>query len=102
MIKTMMTRGLLSGLFAGLLLLTACSSDKCKNVNCQNGGTCDNGTCNCATGYEGTDCSVLSTKKFTGSWAAVDVCATGSYTYSISIAASNVSVTGIVINNFGN
>jgi hypothetical protein len=102
MSKSMIPRSLLSGLFAGFLLLTACSSDKCKDVNCQNGGTCDNGTCNCSNGYEGTDCSVRTIQKFIGSWAAGDVCTSGSYSYSISISASNTSVTGIVINNFGN
>src|SRR5690242_8233152 len=100
--KSMMMRSLLSGIFASLLLIAACSSDKCKNVNCQNGGTCDNGTCNCTNGYEGTDCSVLSIQKFIGLWAAGDVCTTGTYSYSIGVSASNVSVTGIVINNFGN
>ena len=100
--KSMIARSLLLAFCSSILLLTACSSDKCKNVSCQNGGTCDNGTCNCPNGYEGTDCGLLSIQKFLGSWAASDVCTTGSYSYSIGISSYKVSVTGIVINNFGN
>lgn len=84
-----------------VVFLNACSSDNCKNVNCQNGGTCNDGTCACATGYEGTDCSVLSIQKFLGSWAASDVCNTGNYSYTVTVTASP-TITIVLINNFGN
>ncbi|HXS35347.1 MAG TPA: hypothetical protein VN721_01495 [Flavipsychrobacter sp.] len=44
---------------------TSCSPDKCKAINCAYGGVCNNGACTCQTGYEGTQCEVITRDKFT-------------------------------------
>lgn len=86
-----------------LATYTACTKDEkdpCLNVKCLNGGTCASGLCNCATGYEGDSCSIVSRTKFLGNWTAKDSfnnTATGTYTAAISAATE---ITGVFIGNF--
>lgn len=40
----------------GLIAVSSCKKDPCKDSNCLNGGVCIDGTCNCPTGYSGTHC----------------------------------------------
>lgn len=81
---------------------TACNKDECKDVVCNNGGTCVDGTCSCPTGYEGTNCDAKTRDKFIGSWAGSDQCTSGTYTITLSIAASSSSnVTALVTNPGG-
>ena len=35
------------------------SCGDCSNVTCQNGGTCTDGVCSCPTGYDGTNCELV-------------------------------------------
>ncbi|GAA4456067.1 calcium-binding EGF-like domain-containing protein [Rurimicrobium arvi] len=50
--------------------LTSCKRDKCKTISCQNGSKCieSEGSCECAPGYEGSMCEVVTRDKFTGTW----------------------------------
>ena len=62
--------------FAAIFLLTisACDKKSCKNVACAAGLECYEGKCLCADGYEGTDCSILSSDKYSGSWQVGENC----------------------------
>lgn len=83
---------------------TSCTKDECKDVVCQNNGTCVSGTCNCPTGYEGTTCQTKSRDKFIGTWAGADVCNSGTYNVTLSVASSSNEVNALVNNpgGFGN
>ncbi len=85
---------------ATVMFINACTSDPCKDVVCNNGGNCVSGTCVCATGYEGTDCSVKSADRYVGSWNGTDVC-TMNYGYTATIAESSTEADKILITNFG-
>lgn len=85
---------------ATVLFFNSCTDDPCKDVVCVN-GNCVSGTCACDLGYEGSDCSVKSVAKFVGSYSAIDVCSSGTYSYNASIAASSTTVNGLIITNFG-
>ncbi len=80
---------------------TACNKDECKDVVCNNGGTCVDGTCSCPTGYEGTNCDAKTRDKFIGSWAGSDKCGLGTYTITLSIAASSSSSVTALVSNPG-
>ncbi len=61
-------------LFA-LLGLFSCKKDLCKDISCQNGGTCNkSGLCECATGYEGLQCEIATSKKFIANYHALYDC----------------------------
>jgi len=82
-----------------VMFFNACTSDPCKDVTCLNGGTCVSGTCDCATGYEGTDCSTISRDKFTDTWTVNEDCslsAPASYIVSIS---NGTGITDVLISN---
>jgi len=82
-----------------VMFFNACTSDPCKDVTCLNGGVCNSGTCTCATGYEGTDCSIISRDKFKGTWTVQDNCSmsgTGSYVVTIT---SGSAITDVLITN---
>ena len=53
------------------LFFSSCK-DECKDVTCNNGGVCVEGACDCASGYEGTDCSTEIRAKFKGTWNVAD------------------------------
>jgi len=55
------------------VLYTACVKDSCADLKCQNNGTCTDGFCHCPTGYEGTECELLSTDRFQGVWVGTSV-----------------------------
>src|ERR1044072_8728888 len=55
------------------VLYTACVKDACADLKCQNNGTCTDGFCHCPTGYEGTECELLSTDRFQGVWVGTSV-----------------------------
>jgi hypothetical protein len=80
----------------------SCNRDKCKTIVCANGGVCNGGGCICASGYEGSNCEALSTKKFLGNWTVLEK---GSITqqsqYPISIQ-QGADVSHVVIKNFYN
>ncbi len=86
--------------FATVMFFNSCESDPCKDVACLNGGTCISGTCDCATGYEGTDCSTESRTKFLGTWTANDGCSSsGNSSYIVTIS-NGATVTDLNITNF--
>ncbi|MBX7142800.1 MAG: calcium-binding EGF-like domain-containing protein [Chitinophagales bacterium] len=87
--------------FSTAMFFNACESDPCKDVICQNQGTCVDGTCQCADGYEGTNCETRTADKYAGTWSAVDVCTSGTWTYAATIAASSTEAPKILITNFG-
>lgn len=51
---------------AGTVTFTACERDSCLDLTCKFGGTCAEGFCRCRTGYEGTECEILTGEKFVG------------------------------------
>jgi hypothetical protein len=58
-------------LFCGALIVTisSCDRDSCRHVTCPTNLECASGSCVCLDGYEGTDCSTLSSTKYTShSW----------------------------------
>lgn len=74
-IKTIALTGLITmGTFAMIAYSSCSKKDPCEGVTCKNNGTCVDGSCKCPTGYEGVDCGLTSAAKFTGLWAATDVC----------------------------
>jgi hypothetical protein len=106
-----MKKIILSILTLGVLGITSCSSDPCKDktaatqcngkgVLVTNGSACD---CQCDAGYEGTSCATLSTSKFVGTWAAIDnnttIGSVGPYSSAITVGAS---VGTLTIGNFSN
>jgi hypothetical protein len=50
------------------VLYTSCTKDQCADLKCQNNGTCTDGLCTCPTGYEGAECEMLSSDRFTGTY----------------------------------
>lgn len=57
------TRTLLLSLFFALgslsmMLYTACTKDRCRDINCLNGGTCNDGLCECPPGWAGPNCEI--------------------------------------------
>ncbi len=60
-------------LFAAFLTTTMTScGDNCKDVKC-NTGVCVDGTCECGDGYEGTNCEIIWSAKFAGTYTGSDV-----------------------------
>jgi hypothetical protein len=51
------------------MMMVSCNPDPCRDVVCNN-GVCDDvtGSCKCDAGYEGSDCSTRTKKKFLGSY----------------------------------
>lgn len=50
---------------------TSCVHDSCKALMCRNGGTCADEFCRCPTGYEGTQCEIISRNKFLGTYGGI-------------------------------
>ena len=55
---------------------TSCVKDACADLKCQNNASCTDGFCNCPTGYEGTECELLSSDRFVGTYYGVSVIST--------------------------
>ena len=81
-----------------------CRSLLCDNVTCQNGGQCisTTGKCSCLTGYSGTNCEILASKKFAGNYAATETCSGNPKNYIVSIYVTSGGAVTIRINNVGN
>lgn len=47
---------------------TSCVHDSCKALICRNGGTCADEFCRCPSGYEGSQCEIISRNKFLGTY----------------------------------
>lgn len=80
---------------------TSCTKDECKDVVCNNGGTCITGTCSCPTGYEGSDCSIITRDKFKGDWKGSDVCTKNTYNVTLTIKESTEEVRALIQNPGG-
>jgi hypothetical protein len=57
-----------------MVVYSACQVDTCGTVLCQNGGACVDGYCSCPSGYEGTECQVLTYTKFVGIYTGSTTC----------------------------
>lgn len=89
-----------------LLLLwtgfSGCQNDsQCKDLSCVN-GTCEerSGSCACDDFFEGTNCDVLETEKFIGTWQVGDICTTGSAIYTSAISKGPQQGTVVIANLF--
>ena len=88
------------------LAVSSCGTDLCKDVECGANGTCDaaDGKCACVTGYELTSagtCDSVSRNKFLATYNVVDICPSGTYNYTSTIATSSASVDKVIINHYG-
>ncbi|HLP50228.1 MAG TPA: calcium-binding EGF-like domain-containing protein [Chitinophagales bacterium] len=84
-----------------LVFIAGCTeTDLCKGVVCQNNGVCESGDCVCPDGYEGTLCETAWRTKFIGSYAFADVCPSGTYSGTASIAVSSTNNVTILLTNF--
>ncbi|HEY1032709.1 MAG TPA: hypothetical protein VGD89_13110 [Flavipsychrobacter sp.] len=81
---------------------TSCNNDKCKAIVCAYGGVCKDGACICPTGYEGTQCEIITRDKYKGVWNVIEK---GTYTltnqYQVSIE-DGASMNKMVIRGFYN
>lgn len=89
-----------------VFMYSSCKKDLCKDVICQNGGVCEDGTCSCATGYEGSDCSVESRTKFLNAnnadasyRATENGSVSGGSAYDLTIKQSSSDITKVLIHN---
>jgi len=94
-------------LFAAFLTTTMTScGDNCKDVEC-NTGTCVDGTCECGDGYEGTNCEIIWSAKFPGTYTGQDVITggtaggEGTYVLAPSCIITAKNETTIAMSNFG-
>ena len=84
---------------ATVMFFNACESDPCKDVTCLNGGVCVSGTCDCASGYEGTDCSTISRDKFTDTWTVNEDCSSSAPASYIVSITNGSGITDVLISN---
>ena len=90
-----------------LLSISACDRKSCTKVVCPSYEGCYQGECTCFNGYEGTDCSTLSSTKYIGNWIVSENCGSGvtspnPSSYSVYIATNGGSVSNLVISNLFN
>ena len=97
--------------FAAIFLITisSCEKKSCKNVACPADQTCYQGKCLCYDGYEGANCTTLSSDKYSGQWQANESNCngsppnyTGAYSVSIFAAGGSYGANVIVLSNFMN
>jgi len=106
-VKTFALTGLITiGAFAMIAYSSCGKKDACEDVVCKNNGTCVDGSCKCPTGYEGVDCGQTSAAKFTGLWAATDVCPISTRTgtdlkYHVTISTSNADPMQVDVKGIG-
>lgn len=106
--------GVVSFLFS-IIYMASCTQPldptpwKCNYVECKNGGKCDSAKCKCPVGFEGTDCSIVTTEKYIAYWHltaltqgsdSVNLIGT-SKTYDVQIEATATNTT-LFMNNFDN
>jgi hypothetical protein len=48
------------------VLYTACEKDSCLALKCRNGAVCVDGFCQCLEGFEGSECTLWASARFTG------------------------------------
>ncbi len=65
---------------SGTVLYTSCEKDTCADLSCKNGGSCAEGFCNCPSGYDGTECEIMSGTKFIGTFVGNHTCPSSSPT----------------------
>ncbi len=85
------------------MVISACSSNKCKDVSCGFNQLCLQGNCVCADGYEGPNCDIASAPKYEGNWIAYEVCSSGNSgngSYSSFIQQTGNRAGELVISNF--
>ena len=95
---------------AGLVILAACNTDKCKDKNCGTNGTCNivTGACDCTVGYEGATCATEQRTKTVGSYQCYERANTSGsvegtpYAVNVAAAPSGSPVTSILLSNLGN
>ena len=91
---------------ASFVLIQSCNKGNSNNsgcVLCANGGICNGKVCTCLIGYEGSDCTTLSTAKFSGSWNVTEKGTNSDTTrYSLSIRSVSGSTNAVVIKNLYN
>ncbi|MCD6063549.1 MAG: hypothetical protein K0R82_1460 [Flavipsychrobacter sp.] len=51
-----------------MIVYSACDRDSCLTLKCKNQAPCVNGFCQCPTGYEGAECQIPATDRFTGTY----------------------------------
>lgn len=56
----------------GIVTYSSCIKDQCGDIICYNGGVCVAGKCSCPLLYEGANCNLPWTQKFSGAWNADD------------------------------
>ncbi len=86
-------------LMFGMFMFQSCTDD-CKDVTCLNGGVCEEGVCECATGYEGEDCSILMNAKFVGTYTVEDQCSKNKYSIAITAETEPNKITFSNLGNF--
>lgn len=82
-----------------ILSLNYCT-DPCEGVNC-NDGTCMEGICQCDDGYEGDDCSIRKSEKFTGLWEGAFDCGTIAENGQVRITDNEEDIRAIRLNSDG-
>lgn len=97
-LKSILLAGFLTVGAFSTAVFTSCNPDACKDVVCQNGGNCTDGTCSCPSGFEGSNCEILSRTKFLGTYSGNETCTIGNDTYSIQCTAHSDSTKFNIIN----
>ncbi len=69
LVTTILTLGVLFGVF-----YSSCTKDDCNNVVCQNAGACDGGRCICAAGFYGDKCELPIRNLLIGTYNGGDSC----------------------------
>lgn len=86
-------------LFAAIVavaLQTSCEKNSCNGISCYNGGACGNGVCRCPTGYEGSQCETIATKRYLGTYSGYISCNNGAYTIDTAvITAANRGILSV-------
>ncbi len=77
-------------------------SSKCKNITCANKGVCNDGVCTCPSGYEGTNCEIISRNKFTGMWSIEETGTISGHRQYPVVISTDDSITTLKIGNFYN
>lgn len=89
------------GIFSAVTT-SSCNDDPCKSIVCAYGGTCAEGDCICPSGYEGTQCEVVTREKYRGVWTVFENgTSTQPAQYEITFR-NGVGATDMTISNFYN
>lgn len=88
------------------LAVSSCGTDLCKDSNCGTHGTCNetDGACVCETGYQANSkgaCDSVSREKFLATYNVVDICPSGTYNYTSTIATTTAGIEKVIIRQYG-